>query len=107
MTDHLGSFGGYPIRADLPHLDARALPKDLPPRLLERIEEGHRQLGVPFVGVTTDGTPISGLFSLQSTGVSTRPIVEAASAFLAALTAAQRAPSTPRTGARGSTPRCT
>ena len=43
-----------------------------------------------FVGVTTDGTVISGLYPIQATGVSTEPIVTAATAFLAALTEEQR-----------------
>ena len=45
----------------------------------------------PFKGITKDGIIITGLFSIQQTGVSTRPIKEAAEAFLASLNAAQRA----------------
>ena len=45
----------------------------------------------PFRGVTTDGTPIAGLFPIKATGVSTRPVREAAAKFLAGLTAEQRA----------------
>ena len=85
-----GSFGGYPVRPNLAHLDARALPKDLPERLQARIEEAQRQLAAPFVGVTTDGIPLPGLFALRATGVSTAPIVHAARAFLDALSQAQR-----------------
>jgi hypothetical protein len=44
----------------------------------------------PFKGITTDGNVVPGLFPLQSTGISTRPIVSAANAFLATLNAAQR-----------------
>jgi len=51
----------------------------------------HQQLSQPFVGVTTDGSPIEGLFTLQDTGVSTQPIKDAADALLATLTDAQRA----------------
>ena len=86
----LGAFGGFPVRPNLAHLDARALPQALPERLQARIEEARREVAAPFVGVTTDGTPVPGLFSLQSTGVSTAPIVEAARAFLASVTEAQR-----------------
>ncbi|MEP9381230.1 DUF3500 domain-containing protein [Nocardioides sp. KR10-350] len=43
-----------------------------------------------FVGVTTDGTVIEDLFSIHRTGVSTRPVVAAAKAWLGSLTAAQR-----------------
>lgn len=45
----------------------------------------------PFKGITTDGKIIPGLFSIQQTGVSTRPIKEAAEAFLASLKPEQRA----------------
>jgi hypothetical protein len=47
-------------------------------------------LAEPFRGVTTDGTVLSGLFSVESTGVSTAPVKAAAEAFLAGLTDAQR-----------------
>ena len=39
----------------------------------------------PFKGVTLDGTVTPGLYSIQSTGVSTEPIREAAEQFLASL----------------------
>lgn len=45
----------------------------------------------PFTGITTDGKVIPGLYSIQQTGVSTRPIKEAAEAFLASLKPVQRA----------------
>src|SRR3990170_6714214 len=45
----------------------------------------------PFKGITTDGKVMPGLFSIQQTGVSTRPIKEAAEAFLASLKPEQRA----------------
>ena len=44
----------------------------------------------PFKGVTTDGTVRTGLFPIKSTGVSTKPVREAAEQFLASLTAEQR-----------------
>lgn len=50
-----------------------------------------RGLGEPFKGITTNGTVVSGLFPLHSTGVSTEPVRKAATAFLAALTQEQRA----------------
>ncbi|WP_225962923.1 DUF3500 domain-containing protein [Actinomadura algeriensis] len=43
-----------------------------------------------FVGVTTDGNVVEGLYSLHSTGVSTAAVVKAAQDFLAGLTEAQR-----------------
>lgn len=48
-------------------------------------------LADPFVGITTDGTPVEDLFTIRSTGVSTEPVRAAADDFLAALTDAQRA----------------
>jgi hypothetical protein len=47
-------------------------------------------LDEPFKGVTTDGKVRPGLFAIKSTGVSTRPVRDAAQKFLAALTAEQR-----------------
>ncbi len=44
----------------------------------------------PFKGVTTDGTLRTGLFTVRSTGVSTKPVKDAADAFLAALAPEQR-----------------
>ncbi len=44
----------------------------------------------PFVGVTTDGTPVGGLFPIRATGVSTAPVRAAAAAFLGALDVDQR-----------------
>ena len=44
----------------------------------------------PFRGVTADGTVRPGLFGIRSTGVSTKPVMDAAAAFIAALTPEQR-----------------
>ncbi len=43
-----------------------------------------------FVGVTTDGLPQNGLYSVQTTGVSTQPVVDAARDFLSTLSSEQR-----------------
>ena len=45
----------------------------------------------PFKGITTDGKVVPGLFSIEQTGVSTRPIKEAAEAFLESLKPEQSA----------------
>ncbi|MGH8527644.1 MAG: DUF3500 domain-containing protein, partial [Gammaproteobacteria bacterium] len=45
----------------------------------------------PFMGISTDGTIIPGLFGIQKTGVSTQSIREAAASFLGSLSAEQRA----------------
>ena len=47
-------------------------------------------LAEPFVGITTGGTPEEGLFAIGGTGVSTAPVIEAADAFIASLSEAQR-----------------
>ncbi len=55
----------------------------------------YRQTGLaaiaePFKGITSDGQVVPNLYSVRSTGVSTRPIRDAADGFLARLTAEQR-----------------
>src|SRR5512134_1248214 len=41
-----------------------------------------RGLADPFKGITTNGQPVSGLFAIKSTGVSTQPVRKAADAWL-------------------------
>ena len=53
-------------------------------------EQEPRALAEPFRGVTTNGEIVPGLFRIQATGVSTRPVREAADAFLASLSDEQR-----------------
>jgi hypothetical protein len=48
-------------------------------------------LAEPFKGITAKGEVERGLFAIRSTGVSTEPVRKAAEAFLAVLTADQRA----------------
>jgi hypothetical protein len=48
-------------------------------------------LAEPFKGVTADGTVKSGLFPIRASGVSTKPVVDAAARFLEGLTTEQRA----------------
>ncbi|HWX40695.1 MAG TPA: DUF3500 domain-containing protein [Blastocatellia bacterium] len=61
--------------------------------MFRRMSEDAERKGLaePFKGITTDGHVVPGLFPIQSTGVSTEPIRNAADRFLASLTAAQRA----------------
>jgi len=49
-----------------------------------------RGLQESFKGVTTNGTVVTGLFPVRSTGVSTEPVRKAASTFLGTLTKEQR-----------------
>jgi hypothetical protein len=51
-------------------------------------------LAEPFKGITANGEIEKGLFTIKSTGVSTEPVRQAAEAFLASLTEAQRAKTT-------------
>ena len=48
------------------------------------------ELTKPFVGITADRKLVKDLFKIQSTGVSTKPVLEAAKAFLAGLSDEQR-----------------
>ena len=48
-------------------------------------------LAEPFVGVTTDGNVVSGLYSIEATGVSTEPVKAAAESVLASLADEPRA----------------
>jgi hypothetical protein len=64
---------------------------DLRERFRQMSEAAERTgLAEPFKGITTDGRVIPGLFPIQSTGVSTEPVRNAAEAFLSSLTAEQR-----------------
>ena len=68
-------------------------PPKRPPEVLQRLslEAETPGLADPFRGITASGQVEPGLFSITSTGVSTAPVRAAADAFLASLTAPQRA----------------
>jgi len=53
-------------------------------------DEQRRALAEPFVGLTTNGRLMPGLFSIRKTGVTTAPVRAAAQAFLSGLSAPQR-----------------
>ena len=74
-----------------PAVPARARAAQLPPPLQRYLETAEAALAEPFTGVTADGAVVPGLFPIAPTGVSTRPLLAAAVAFLDALTAEQRA----------------
>jgi hypothetical protein len=63
----------------------------LPPGLQKYLQTAEASLAEPFKGVTTDGRVVPGLFELGTTGASTRPITDAALAWLASLGAEQQA----------------
>ena len=85
--------GGLGIRPR-PAVSARARPAQLPPQLERYVSTAEAAFAEPFTGLTTDGAVVPGLFSLAPTGVSTQPLVDAATAFLDGLTSEQRARAT-------------
>jgi hypothetical protein len=73
-----------------PGSSARHLPSPPSPFHVQWFARADAAQAQPYVGVTTDGQVIPGLFSLQQTGVSTRPIRAAAEAFISSLDADQQ-----------------
>ena len=74
----------------LPPMSARTRIEHPPSVILPLVEERLSHVGEPFVGVTTDGRALDGLFSSRPTGIDPRPIADAALAFIDALSAEQR-----------------
>lgn len=74
----------------MPHWSARH-ETEFPPPLQAVVDERLRRADGPFRGVSTDGSPRAGLFPRRSTGIDVRPLADAAQAFLAHLSPAQRA----------------
>jgi pimeloyl-ACP methyl ester carboxylesterase len=58
--------------------------------LENRIQRGLAAFAEDFKGITVDGDVQADLFKIASTGVSTQPMIEAAKAFLATLSAGER-----------------
>jgi hypothetical protein len=63
---------------------------ELPSRLQPMRKRANAALAEPFRGVAPGGKLTPGLFSIEKTGLSLAPVLEAARAFLAALTPAHR-----------------
>src|SRR5437868_11566436 len=82
----LASFTPRPLR---PGFSGRE-PFEMPERLRENRQRLLDQAAEPYVGITTDGVAASGLYEIQPTGISTRPMLDAAIALLAALSPEQR-----------------
>ncbi|MDH3222189.1 MAG: DUF3500 domain-containing protein [Gemmatimonadota bacterium] len=70
-----------------PSLEAQQRRANLVERSARAEAEG---LADEFLGITTNGEAMDGLFSIRSTGVSTAPVVEAADRFLTSLSTEQR-----------------
>jgi hypothetical protein len=66
-------------------------PFPLPPPLQRMLERGQTTLASPFKGVTPGDAPEGGLFRLERTGQSLKPVLDAARNFLAALKPAEAA----------------
>jgi hypothetical protein len=54
------------------------------------IRRAEESLAGPFHGITTDGAVRGGLFPIAATGISLRPVIDAAESLLAALTGPER-----------------
>src|SRR5438105_11857168 len=81
-----GTYGGFGVRPRAPGNARRVTPEVLAQESNQRImAAAEAAIAEPFVGLTTGGDIIPGLYSIQSTGSSTQPIVETAQALLAAL----------------------
>jgi hypothetical protein len=89
MTDR--SYNGYRARTPaLPILDG-ILHADLLPEVARwELSAALRNYQEPYVGVTTDGIPVDGLYQLEETGLSHQEAVDAALAYLEALEDYQR-----------------
>ena len=67
------------------------IPGDIRPYMSAMFERSTALLNEKFTGITAAGTIVEGLFPLAPTGISLRPVVDAANAFAASLDPAQRA----------------
>ena len=89
MSAEPGQYGGYGIRPRPPG-SARHWMEPVPEGWQRNIARAEAALAQPFCGVTTDGQVVPDLFPLRQTGISTRPIMQAAKAFVSLLDETQR-----------------
>jgi hypothetical protein len=87
------SIAGLKPRPARPGFSGRE-PFVLPERLQAMFVRARDEIAAPFVGLTTDGSAIPGLYALPPTGASVKPMVDAARAWLDALSPAERAAGT-------------
>jgi hypothetical protein len=73
------------VRHTRPVVSAREVPASLPETLQRYLANANAALAEPFRGISTGGAPVRGLFPMAPSGVSTQPLTEAASAFVASL----------------------
>ena len=89
----IDGWRAYGIRR-LATMSARERIVEAPSPILAIVDERAAHLERPLLGVTNDGTVRGGLRTMGDRKVDTRPIADAASAFLQALTTEQRARAT-------------
>ena len=82
-------YRGFGIRKR-PAGAGRHIPDPPPERVTRQLERAEAVIAEPFVGITTDGRRITGLFPLEQTGLSTAPLKDAADAFINTLSTQQR-----------------
>ena len=87
------TFEGLPVRVK-PEVSARDLSSIQNERTKGMRDDGLAATADTYAGVTENSKITPGLFPVRSTGVSTAPIRDAANAFLASLSAEQRADAT-------------
>jgi len=80
---------GLSVRQRLP-VSARSRPAELPPNLQKYVNTGDALIAEPSRRITADGNVIPQLFPIEKTGISARPVQDAAEAFRAALGREQR-----------------
>jgi Protein of unknown function (DUF3500) len=80
----------YPSRSALRPSPLSELHPSVQKELQHILDVDTAAFAEPFKGVTTDGTIRPGLFSIQKTGITLQPVLDAAVAFLKALTPQQR-----------------
>jgi hypothetical protein len=80
----------FQIRERQP-VSGRTLPSPMSEPMQKNLERAQALLAEEFLGVTTDGRVVPGLYQLQKTGLSIDPIKNAANAFLSSLNPVQKA----------------
>ena len=75
---------GYRVRTKglYPFIDGILHPELLPPQAAHELTVADRNYQTPYVGVTTDGDPRPGLYSLMDTGISGQAAARAAARYL-------------------------
>jgi hypothetical protein len=75
---------GYRVRPKglYPFIDGILHPELLPPQAAHELTVADRNYQTPYVGVTTDGDPRPGLYSLMDTGISGQAAARAAAGYL-------------------------